>query len=68
MQIFNWLSFCCYVAFCSIFCDVFSELEIQQFLDLAEENELIVIPLVQTFGHFEVSHARGLLIHDDVFF
>ena len=60
MQIFNWLSFCCYVAFYGMFCDVFSELEIQQFLDLAEENELIVIPLVQTFGHFEVSYAWGL--------
>lgn len=33
--------------------NVYNELEIQQFLDLAEENELIVIPLVQTFGHFE---------------
>ena len=28
--------------------------EIQQLQQIAETNELIVIPLIQTFGHFEV--------------
>jgi len=32
----------------------FSEAEIKQFLGAATANDLIVIPLVQTFGHLEV--------------
>ena len=33
----------------------FSATEVAQLLDFAEKAQLIVIPLVQTFGHFEVS-------------
>lgn len=32
-----------------------SEAEIKQFLGAATANDLIVIPLVQTFGHLEVN-------------
>ena len=33
----------------------FSEAEIKQFLGAASANDLIVVPLVQTFGHLEVN-------------
>jgi len=34
---------------------VCSATEIEQLQLIAKKNELIVIPLIQTFGHFEVS-------------
>ena len=37
-----------------------SEVEIKHFLEAAAANELIVIPLVQTFGHLEVLYLKNV--------
>jgi len=37
---------------------VCSAAEIEQLQLIAKKNELIVIPLIQTFGHFEVPFFR----------
>ena len=47
-------------AFTFIIFSFYSEEEIKTFLDLAAHHELDVIPLIQTFGHFEVSLHSSL--------
>jgi hexosaminidase len=35
-------------------CFLFSYAEVKTLLDVAKQHDMIVIPLIQTFGHFEV--------------
>lgn len=40
----------------------YSVADVNKILSLAEQNNLIVVPLVQTFGHLEVSFLISVLL------